>query len=355
MPLSPSPKTRKCGSAPKSTATGPRSLCASPIAMLAVLRQFVVPHQLGQQPHRRRLRSGPRRRDRGDQVVVGRRGGEEMEAVRGQAASRRVLGNVGRRLAGHQGVGRVAEPQFQPGAEQVAHGRPEVHPAGGRGQHVDAVGQAAGGQVDDGRLRGPRTRRGSWPSRRSRGRCRSRPARALAPSRSRAVSAAAMSPTVRRTASGSSRPGHAADVRQVAHPGQRAAAEVEAVELDLGRGVGQRTVHKGWSGAGWTSRCAGRPRSPRARPAPDRFSHSSVPNLVERLVHERDRHLQATAQRGVDGRQAEHRVGGQRARQLGEAARTGPTAAATPGAPATPAPASRSTITSSRVGPVGSG
>ena len=61
-------------------------------------------------------------------------------------------GYVLRRPPRHRRVGRVAEAQLQAGAEQVADGRPEVHPAGRAGHHVDAVGQAPGGQVGDRRF-----------------------------------------------------------------------------------------------------------------------------------------------------------------------------------------------------------
>ena len=48
------------------------------------------------------------------------------------------------------------------------------------------------------------------------------------------------SATVRRTAVGVLPAGHPADVRQPGQAGQRAAAEVEAVDLRLGRRVGER-------------------------------------------------------------------------------------------------------------------
>ena len=47
------------------------------------------------------------------------------------------------------GVERVAQPQLEPGAEQVAHRGPEVGPPAGGGHDVHAVGQAAGRELLD--------------------------------------------------------------------------------------------------------------------------------------------------------------------------------------------------------------
>ena len=71
---------------------------------------------------------------------------------------------------------------------------------------------------------------------------------------------------------------------------QRAAAEVEAVELHLARGVGQRQRRRSACAAGCSCRSAARRRRPRCPPAPARSSHEQVPALLERLVDDADRH-----------------------------------------------------------------
>ena len=152
---------------------------------------------------------------------------------------------------------------------------------GGRGDHVDAVGQAAGGDVGDHRLQvlelaaqrrpavdhqehvaervvgdpavGPRGRR--YVGHRVDALLGER----AAPAR---PAASATSPTVRRTAAASSRPATPPTCGRSAQRGQRAAAEVEAVDLHLGRGVGERQRRR--------SACAARCDLPLCGAADDR-------------------------------------------------------------------------------------
>ena len=107
-------------------------------------------------------RSGPGRRDPLDEVldavaegvgagvaVDARQRGEEVQLALHQAAARASRGHQRRDLAVDLGVHRVAEPQLQPGAEQVAHRGPEVGPPAARGDDVQAEGETAGGELLD--------------------------------------------------------------------------------------------------------------------------------------------------------------------------------------------------------------
>ena len=65
---------------------------------------------------------------------------------------------AGRGRNGHRGppvdhrIRGVTESQLDTGAEGVTHGGPQIRPAGGRQDHVDAVGQTVRGQSQDDRL-----------------------------------------------------------------------------------------------------------------------------------------------------------------------------------------------------------
>ena len=131
--------------------------------------------------------------------------------------------------------------------------------------------------------------------------------------------------------------GDAADVRQVAQRGQRAAAEVEAVELHLGRRVGERQRRR--------SACAAAVRLPLCGAADD----GDVPGRAGQVAATAGRGAARTACRraptgtcsapcssGLATVQPADRVGGDRAEQLVERRAARPAAAATPGAPAGP-------------------
>ena len=147
--------------------------------------------------------------------------------------------------------------------------------------------------------------------------------------------------------------GHPADVRQVAQRGQRAAAEVEAVDLHLGRGVGQRQPADQRAQRGRLAALRRRRPSRRARPRRPACSHSTSRSCSRGLSIERDRHLQRAVQLRVGEGQAAHRVDGDRAEQLVERRRTGSSGGSQTWCAGGPWPASRSTITSSRLSPAG--
>ena len=72
-----------------------------------------------------------------------------MQLALHQAAAGPAGRHQRRDLAVDLGVHRVAEPQLEPGAEEVAHRGPEVGPAGGADDDVQAEGQAAGRELLD--------------------------------------------------------------------------------------------------------------------------------------------------------------------------------------------------------------
>ncbi len=84
-------------------------------------------------------------------VDAGQRG-EEMVPLRGEAAAGRLVGHVDRLATVDQRVGGLAEAQLDPGAEDVADLRADVHPAVRRGDHVDAEAETTVGQLVDGGL-----------------------------------------------------------------------------------------------------------------------------------------------------------------------------------------------------------
>ena len=162
-------------------------------------------------------------------------------------------------------------------------GRSSIHRRAGD-DHVDAVAQAAGGEsvidglqvlellaqrqpaVDDqehvaervvGELAARAGAAGRWPCRR----CRAR--RTAAPA---GAAACVTSATVRRTASTSSRAATPPTCGRSAQRRERAAAEVEAVELHLARGVGERQAARSACAAACSCRSAARRPRPRGRP-----------------------------------------------------------------------------------------
>ena len=158
----------------------------------------------------------------------------------------------------------------------------------------------------------------------------------------------------------SMRAGDRADVRQLgAARRQRAAAEVEAVELHLARGVGQRERGDQRAQQRCSCRSAARRRRPRARRA-GQVEHQRVAALLAAAVDDADVGPQGA--RAGPGCPRSGRGPGRRPAEAaaGPASAAPPAAAATPGGPGCPAPSSRSTRTSSRLSPsvsasVGSG
>ena len=169
LPERPSPKTSRCGSASASRATGascrsstPSSSRRSPVPELVagLGAHGVEVDPLGQEPQPGAARPGPAGRDAGDEVLdaVAERGGagvavdprqrgEEVQRPGDQAAAGASGRHQRRRPAVDLGVQRIAETQLEPGAEQVAHGGPEVRPAAGRRHHVQAERQPPGGEL----------------------------------------------------------------------------------------------------------------------------------------------------------------------------------------------------------------
>ena len=73
----------------------------------------------------------------------------EVQGVHGQAAAGDLGGQRGRRLARDERVDRVVQPQLEPRAQVVEQRRPDLGPAVGGHHHVDAEAQAVGGQLLD--------------------------------------------------------------------------------------------------------------------------------------------------------------------------------------------------------------
>lgn len=72
-----------------------------------------------------------------------------MVAVLGQAPAGTGLGDVGGLVPVHLGLVRLAYPQLGLDRQQFLEGRADLGPAVGRDDHVDAVGEAASGQLGD--------------------------------------------------------------------------------------------------------------------------------------------------------------------------------------------------------------
>ena len=115
---------------------------------------------LGQEPQPGAAGPGPAGRDAGDEVLdaVAERGGagvavdprqrgEEVQRPGEQAATGASGRHQRRRPAVDLGVQRIPETQLESGAEQVAHGGPEVRPAAGPRHHVQAERQPPGGEL----------------------------------------------------------------------------------------------------------------------------------------------------------------------------------------------------------------
>ena len=176
MPDCPSPRTSRCGSVSGSSETGASSFSLMPTSSgwapfsasgsvagtpawartsSSVIRsgssRSLGPAGPVQASVTRRTRSStpsPSVSASGVAVDAGERG-EEVQLARHQAAPGPVLRHQRRDPAVDLGVERVAEPQLEPAAEHVAHRGPEVRPPAGRGDDVQAEGQAAGGQLLD--------------------------------------------------------------------------------------------------------------------------------------------------------------------------------------------------------------
>ena len=110
----------------------------------------------------------PRLVGSGEESIAGQRA-EEVHLADHDAAARTTGRHQLRDLAVDLGVERVAEPQLEPGAEDVAHRRPEVGPPGGRDQQVHAEREARAGPAPAARARGRRSRRAACSSRPRRG------------------------------------------------------------------------------------------------------------------------------------------------------------------------------------------
>ena len=287
-------------------------------------------------------------------AVDARQRREEVQLALHQAAT----GPAGRHQRGHLavdlGVHRVAEPQLEPGAEEVAHRGAEVGPARRADDDVQAEGQAAGGElldlglevvevgaqrapaVDDeedvavpvvGAARPPGARgRSRWS------RCRWRGSRPRDGRRCPCTSA-----TIRRTTSGSARVPTPATCGQRGERRERAAAEVEDEELRLLRRRRQRHARD--------DRAQQRALAA-ARAADDRdvaagaaeVDGEGVAALLARPVDGAERHDQPAERaplRRRPGRAAGRRRGRPSARRGCRARRA---AAARPGGPAGPGP-----------------
>ena len=130
-------------------------------------RQVSGPDDRRQQLHPRGRRSGPSGGDGADQL--GRRCGEPLAAadavdpghrgqqvqpVPGQAAARPVLRDTGGDLRVDLGIQRVAEPQLDPGTDQILEGGTDLRPPAGRDHQMDAVVQTPRGHRGELRLEG---------------------------------------------------------------------------------------------------------------------------------------------------------------------------------------------------------
>ena len=385
LPHSLSPNTSRCGSVAKSRQTGRRSASAMPIGSAGPLAG------------RRRAGLG-RRQPRGSSRTVGAGGTGQARATGPTSVGHR-LGQVVRRSAGRRPAAARPGSAAVRGSGRGPGGRPaRSRRPGGRSSEsagsprrsssrvpnrsvmscrksthrvavdddVDAVAQPPGGEVGERRLellellaqRGPAVDDQEHVAERVVGDLvRSAAAPPVGGHRVDAVLRRSAAPA-RRAAWPPRRPcagplrvqpaGDAADVRQAAQRRQRAAAEVEAVELHLARRVGER--ERG------DAACAAACDLPALRAADDdhvaagagQVEPATVAALLERLVDDRrPAPCSAPAQRPARPVQAAVRVDAPAAAAARPASADRPAAAARPGAPAGPGRASRSTMTSS--------
>ena len=193
----------------------------------------------------------------GGLAVDAGQGGLEVEPVQGQAAPGGAQGDVGGLLAVDLGVQRVGQPQLDPVADGVAQVGPDVQPAVGRHQQVDAVAEPAGGQVDHHRLQVLELLADGRPVVQDQEDVAEVVAAELAPVAQGpegvdgvdALGQEQLLAVVQQGLYGADDPadplgvvpaGHAADVRGAGHGLEGAAAEVDAVELGLLGPVGEQ-------------------------------------------------------------------------------------------------------------------
>ncbi len=225
-------------------------------------------------------------------------------------------------------VDRVAEPQLQPGAELVPQCTVDIGPAVGGQREVDPVGQPASGeladllveQVEVGAQRGPAVDDEEHVAVRVVGVVSLAPQLAVGSHVLDAVIGEQPFPVRQdgldlggRAADpvGVHPAGDAADVRQAGERGEAAAAEVQAVELDFSRGVGQGESGEQGAQQGALASLGAAGDADVAADA-GQVGDEQPASLLERLVHDRDRYSEAAAARGVRGAQPEARHGDQR-------------------------------------------
>ena len=240
--------------------------------------------------------------------------------------------------------------------KQVADGRPELHPAGRGGDHVDAVARPRVGDVGDARLQvlvlacaasaQPSTTRNTSPNGSSATVARG----AQPPVRGHRVDAELGEALLAVGEQGRDLGDRAADRRR-RRAGRRrrrraagraarasaAAAEVEAVELHLRRRVGQRQARRSACAARWSCRSAAPPTTATWPAAPARASHSRS----RRCSNGRSTTATGTCSAPCSSGLADGQAAAGSDRRPGRAARrastaTAPAAAARPGAPAGP-------------------
>ncbi len=252
--------------------------------------------------------------------------GLEMEAVGRQAPARLLLRHVHRGTAVDHRIGGVTEPQLHPGGEHVPHRGPDVHPAVGGGEDVDAVAETPVGQLGDHRIEifelaaqgGPTIHDQEDVAERVL--CPELPGAPGPPVRGDAFHTLAGEQRVpglhqpvqlgdgAADLVGVTPGGHRAHVRQVGQRGQGAAAEVEAVELGLGRGVRERQAAHERAQEGALAGDRGTNHHDVARRTGQVQPHR-VADLLERLVHDADHAVQAAVRPGVvDGEAALRRA-----------------------------------------------
>ena len=170
----------------------------------------------------------------------------EVQAVHGQAAARHLGGQRGRRLARDERVDRVVQAQLEPRAEVVEQRRPDLGPAVGGHHHVDAEAQAGRGQLLDLAVehlelaleRLPAVDEQEHVGERSGAAGRGH--RLVARLAERLLAVLDLGPQLAHHAGDRlavELAGDAADVRRPRQRAEQAAAEVDAVELDLRRRV----------------------------------------------------------------------------------------------------------------------
>src|SRR5262249_43264796 len=179
-----------------------------------------------------------------------RYGAEHVQRVLGNAAARDVLGYVGGRTAVNLRLERLAEAQLQPTADHVPNRGAHLHPSVGAENHVDAVGESAGDQLRHVLVQAVEVLLQHLPAIDNEeqvriGRCL--PPASLHHGGESAFGELSLAPLQRcgelrhgpADELGVPATGDAADVGQVDELAQSAAAEIEAVELDLLGRVGE--------------------------------------------------------------------------------------------------------------------